>query len=456
MRRSAFLSLCLGASLVTACGDDEARGDAADTEAATGTTASTSPTTTTTAGSDTEEDDDPSSADETGPGCTPTDACREDADCLAGQTCLPNCTCFGQPAGDTDEDDPDSCAGACGVYDESAPCQCDAQCQDFGDCCSDVCDECPSICGGSCAGICETPYDENAPCQCDSGCFEFGDCCGDICTECGDPFALECGLVQPPGYTDCANDGPAICRLDETCLQAEEDQTSWGVCGVPGCSDEADCPDAPESGDAPVVCGELQEGEGDVCYLDCSGEQDCPADMTCTPQGNCAFEGPGFLLYEGFDGGEMPAEWTVVDVDGFTPDAGVSWVTDAWVVTDMVVGDYAAASTSWYDPVNQADDWLISPPIMLGNASKLSWRAVTPDGNFPDGYEVYVSTAGATVADFLAEAPVLTIAAEAQQYTYRSVDLAAEGYQNEEVWIAFRNNSDDMFLLFVDEIAVTQ
>lgn len=36
----------------------------------------------------------------------------------------------------------------------------------------------------------------------------------------------------------------------------------------------------------------------------------------------------------------------------------------------------------------------------------------------------------------------------------RSVDLAAAGYNNQTVYIAFRNHSTDMFLLIIDDILV--
>ena len=309
--------------------------------------------------------------------------------------------------------------------------------------------------GGSCAGSCGA-FDENASCQCDDECFNFGDCCDDICDECGGSFPDECTPPVPPdSYEDCANEGPAVCNEGEECVQAEDAGTHWGVCGVTGCANAGECPEAPATGDAPVTCGDL--GDGNVCYLDCSNQQTCPDGMTCSSEGNCAYEGPGFALYEGFHGGQMPAGWTVLDEDGLTPDPDVAYVTDGWVVVDTIVNDYAAVSTSWYNPVGQADDWLITPPVMLGAQSVLSWKAYAPDANFPDGYEVRISTAGTAVADFLANAALFTIAAEGSAgYTHRTVDLAAAGYADVEVHIAFRNNTNDMFLLFVDDIAISQ
>jgi hypothetical protein len=505
MRKSAFLALFLGTPFVlTACGDDEATGDGET--GGTGTTGeSRTSTGDGTRGEDTVADDTEGTGEE---GCTPDDQCQTNDDCLPGQTCLGNCTCFGEPSGETEDacydgqgeygdcfnGDGNVCmnqnagcivggqpatAGAC-YFNCSEACDCPPPPDDIAVGCQDLFQDGQAICfldctGGkpcpddmicfsntvcmypgeagsdSCAGRCGS-YDANAACQCDDQCFGEGDCCADLCDECTDEFPGECGIPFP--YQDCGNGGPAICHASESCILASNEDSDWGICAMVECSDARDCPEAPEGGTAPVACGDL--GDGNVCYLDCSDEQnDCPDGMTCTPQGNCAFEGPGFLLYERFDVGELPGGWTVIDVDQNTPDAAVSWVTEAWVITDMIVGNHAAASTSWYDPEDQADDWIITPAITLGNNSMLSWKALAPDGDFPDGYEVRVSTVGPAVDDF-GDPAVFSVAQEEQAYTYHSVDLAAEGYANEEVWIAFRNNSDNQFLLFVDDIAVTQ
>lgn len=65
-----------------------------------------------------------------------------------------------------------SCAGRCGTFDRTEPCQCDASCASFGDCCADFVAECPCLgnnaCGGSAGG-----------CFCDASCERFGDCCPD-------------------------------------------------------------------------------------------------------------------------------------------------------------------------------------------------------------------------------------------------------------------------------------
>jgi hypothetical protein len=87
----------------------------------------------------------------------------------------------------------------------------------------------------------------------------------------------------------------------------------------------------------------------------------------------------------------------------------------------------------------------------------LRWRAQAFLGSFPDGYEVRISTAGTAIADFEANAALFAVAAEESGgYALRTVDLALAGYANQAVHFAFRNNSNDQFILMVDDVRVTE
>ncbi len=159
------------------------------------------------------------------------------------------------------------------------------------------------------------------------------------------------------------------------------------------------------------------------------------------------------ILFENFNTG-IPSSFTLIDNDGFTPNPNVAYISNAWVAraASQNGSDSVAMSTSWYAPVGSADDWLITPQLSLAAASTISWSAVTIDGDFPDGYQVLISTTGATVSDFTDT--VLTITAENAAWTNRSLNLHSLGYANADVYIAFRNNSADKFLLAIDDIKV--
>jgi hypothetical protein len=150
----------------------------------------------------------------------------------------------------------------------------------------------------------------------------------------------------------------------------------------------------------------------------------------------------------------LPAGWTTINVDGRTPAASVAWVTDAWVVREDFIldpTDAVAFSTSWYSPAGASNDWAITPQIALTANNSLSWEGYAPDPAYPDGYEVRLST---TTPDVAGMTVVLaTIPAEAQVWTPRSADLSA--YAGQNVYIGFRNNSNDQFLLAIDDIRVT-
>ncbi len=174
--------------------------------------------------------------------------------------------------------------------------------------------------------------------------------------------------------------------------------------------------------------------------------------------------GFGQTFQENFDGnGPGIAAWTIIDVDGRTPAEGVAdqGFTGAWISKDKggptpnyggPDGDYAAMSTSWYSPAGASNDWLISPQIVLpAAASVLKWDAKAQDPDYRDGYKVMLSTNGGnTVADFSVQ--LYSTTGENSTWTSREVPLAA--YAGQTVRIAFVNNSNDMYVLLVDNIKV--
>ncbi|MBL4656579.1 MAG: choice-of-anchor J domain-containing protein [Flavobacteriales bacterium] len=164
----------------------------------------------------------------------------------------------------------------------------------------------------------------------------------------------------------------------------------------------------------------------------------------------------GDVIYEETFTGGFPADMTTFDVDGGTPDPGVAGLgfdgTDAtaWIGNGNTIG----ISHSWYTAPAASDDWMITPAINLGANNTVYWDAVAFDPNFPDGYEVRISTTTPTVAGCLANAALFTIVAEDTVWTAQSVDLAAAGYSNQTVYLAWRNTSFNMYVLGVDNILV--
>lgn len=153
----------------------------------------------------------------------------------------------------------------------------------------------------------------------------------------------------------------------------------------------------------------------------------------------------------------FPADWSRFNVDGRTPSTNVSYVNNAWIVREdfkFDVTECAAFSTSWYAPVGQADDWMWSPAITLpAGGGMLRWRAVAYDPAYRDGYEVRVKTGVApTQANQTSSTVVFSVSAEEASWTQHTVDLTS--YAGQAVYVGFRNNSNDKFLLLVDDVRV--
>jgi cysteine-rich repeat protein len=291
---------------------------------------------------------------------------------------------------------------------------------------------------------------------CDDGNVVGGDGCAADCLSdesCGngvfDPLANEiCDDSNVIGGDGCSAD----CLSDESCGNGVFDSLANEVCDdsnvVDGDGCSADCLSSEVCGngilDAPVgeVCDDSNTIAGDGCALDC-------------------FSGAP-LVAEDFEpeasGGIDLTGWTMIDVDGRTPDADVDFMTSAWVFGEdgfeSGPDNTVAVSTSYYSPTGRADDWLITPQLSLDAHSTLSWRSYAPNEDFRDGYQVRISTTTPDVAGFTANASIFTVSSDATSWADHTVDLAAAGFANQDVYIAFRNNTNDRFLLFIDDVIV--
>jgi len=160
------------------------------------------------------------------------------------------------------------------------------------------------------------------------------------------------------------------------------------------------------------------------------------------------------IFNEDFQSG-LPAAFTVVDNDGLTPNAATSHFTEAWTLlpdpldsTDSVMG-----STSYFEPVGTADRWLITPAIALSSFGNfLYWEARSHDPSYPDNYKVLVSTTDNQLSSFTDT--IALVEEEFATWFTRTVDLSASGFDNETIYLAFVNITNDGFALYVDDIRV--
>jgi len=163
------------------------------------------------------------------------------------------------------------------------------------------------------------------------------------------------------------------------------------------------------------------------------------------------------LLDENFTMG-IPSTWSLINDDALIP-ADTQFL-DAWI--DFTSSfDTCAASTSSYVDLNGdedtsaiAADFLISPKIsLLSFGNLLSWDAKSLDGSFPDGYEVLISTADSLKSSF--QSVLKTVESETPYWKHYSINLTLDGYNNQDVYIAFKNITKNGYVLLLDNIKIT-
>jgi thiol-disulfide isomerase/thioredoxin len=161
---------------------------------------------------------------------------------------------------------------------------------------------------------------------------------------------------------------------------------------------------------------------------------------------------------ENFNSGTIPTGWQLRNIDAQTPKPVHSYINDAWVVTDkkdargnVIAGDKVIISTSDYVFPSAANDWIITTPFLVTDpALAIKWQEKALEASAADGYQVLVSTATDATADFT-NVVYSTLAADASQYTTKYASLAS--FVGQTIYVAFRNNSLDKYLLTIDNIA---
>ena len=189
------------------------------------------------------------------------------------------------------------------------------------------------------------------------------------------------------------------------------------------------------------------------------------------------------LFQENWDGaGPGISGWTLYNVDGLTPislyeaggDGLPELITNAWNVLSLAqIGDSGddhygytyppaatgmsgnvAVSNSWYDPAGTANDWLVSPQITIPASAigtKLTWSATSLGATaYLEDYKVYISTTGNQVSNFTTV--LKNVVNQPNTGSFHTVDISS--YAGQNVYIAFRNDSNDQYVMLLDNIKV--
>lgn len=160
------------------------------------------------------------------------------------------------------------------------------------------------------------------------------------------------------------------------------------------------------------------------------------------------------IFNEDFQTG-LPITFTIVDNDGLTPHSSISEFGNAWIslVDPANTSDTIVGSTSYFDPAGTADRWLITPAITLGSYGNfLFWEAKSHDPSYPDSYKVFISTTDTQLSSFTDT--LASIISEISDWNDRSINLSELGFNDQTVYIAFVNQTEDGFKLYIDDIRV--
>jgi hypothetical protein len=142
--------------------------------------------------------------------------------------------------------------------------------------------------------------------------------------------------------------------------------------------------------------------------------------------------------------------WVTYDEDG----DGENWAVIAQIGESILpfTGSAMAASFSWNGSPLTPDNWLVSPPINLGNNGELSFYVNSNDGWPDERLTVYVSMGSNSVGDFTEE--VFDKVLAAGEWRQHVVDLSEFAGQN--IYIGFRHwDSFDFNYLILDAVSVT-
>jgi hypothetical protein len=170
----------------------------------------------------------------------------------------------------------------------------------------------------------------------------------------------------------------------------------------------------------------------------------------------------------------VPAGFSLIN-DGHNNNAGAannpnapfhvpSLKTTGWAaVYNASENDTFLVSTSWLDTTTiTCDRWVITPTVTnIAANTVLTWLAKSADPSFPDGYEVYITNKTGTLqaSDFTIGDRFFVLpdghtagGGEKSNWTRHSIPLGS--FAGQTLRFAFRNNSTNMFQLWIDDIKV--
>lgn len=154
------------------------------------------------------------------------------------------------------------------------------------------------------------------------------------------------------------------------------------------------------------------------------------------------------LLNEGFENG-IPSNWTLYNDNNtpyFSDFNGGAWVA----INGMGNPGICAATTSYFTSAVQADRWMVTNQINIpSDGYALLFDALNYDGTYAETLTLKISTTDNQKSSFTT---VATYVPSAEEWESFLVDLS--NYAGQNIYIAFVDQSTDMYVLLVDNVQV--
>ncbi len=157
------------------------------------------------------------------------------------------------------------------------------------------------------------------------------------------------------------------------------------------------------------------------------------------------------VFFDDFEDNSLEG-YTLYNLDGLVPDDSdlENMADSAWTLKIITSQGWtfnkSAFSVSWYlNDEGPSDDWLVTPAIAIAGEAMLEWDAlaITSSGNFRDRYQVFISPSSDIEVISIEGELIFDTGAIGEETTpqHRTVDLAALGFENQVIYICFRNNT---------------
>lgn len=156
-------------------------------------------------------------------------------------------------------------------------------------------------------------------------------------------------------------------------------------------------------------------------------------------------------FFDDFENGLADKGWKVYTQGETT--GGEGWFTGS--ILDMGVaelnhsGKNSAIAESWSKETNglAADNWLVTPQVNLGGTLRF-WQWIR--GDYPDSFEVLLSTTGDAIEDFTTTLRPLDPGLN--RWNEVVIDLSA--YEGQQGYIAIHHKCTDMFWMAIDDFGI--